>query len=320
MNGQFPPEIQADLKRAVRLEYWTIGWMASIILLIGLVMGSSQAMRTAWIEDILSLVPSIVFLLAIRFERKGPNRLFPFGYQRVHSLGFSIAAIALSIMGALLLFESVMTLARREHVTIAPVQLFGTDVWLGWLMIGALLYSAIPPVILGHMKLPIARRLQDEVVHTAALMQKADWMTGLAGIAGVLGLGLGYWWADAVAGGLISLSILKDGVTTLRIATAELVDGAPRALGSIEPDPEAELLAAKLSRQYPGADIRLRETGRYIHAEVRGAEPDLRQDLKALWPGDPERSWRLAQLSFVPPDQERDDSAYVIPEAGRRSI
>ncbi len=56
--------------------------------------------------------------------------------------------------------------------------------------------------------------------------------------------------------------------------------------------------------QDPGATFRLRETGRYIHAEVCGIDPDVRQNLQALWPGGPERSWRLAQLSFVPPDED----------------
>jgi cobalt-zinc-cadmium efflux system protein len=304
VSRPFPAEIEADLRRAVRLEYWTIGWMASIVTVMGLVMGSSQAMRTAWIEDVLSLIPTIVFLVAVRFERKEPSRLFPFGYQRVHSLAFLISAVALSSVGALLLLESVMTLIRQEHATVPPVRLFGQDLWQGWLMVAALLYSVVPPVILGRMKLPLARRLQDEVLHTDALMQKADWMTGLAGVAGVIGLGLGYWWADAAAATVISFSILNDGVTALRIATAELVDGAPRKLGGTEMDPEAELLMAKLERQYPGGRVRLRETGRYLHAEVSGAEPDRGQDLRALWPGAPDRSWRLAQLSFVPPDKE----------------
>ncbi len=32
-----------------------------------------------------------------------------------------------------------------EHPTIGTVMLFGHTVWLGWLMIAALLYSAVPP-------------------------------------------------------------------------------------------------------------------------------------------------------------------------------
>ena len=100
--------------------------------------------------------------------------------------------------------------------------------------------------------MPLAKRMQDEVLFTDAKMNKANWQTGAAGLAGVIGLGLGWWWADSVAAAFISVGIIADGWRALRIATAELVDGVPRALGSTEPDPEAELLVEKLQAQYPG--------------------------------------------------------------------
>ena len=301
-----PKEIAADLERARRLEWWTIGWMVSVVVVMGLTMGSSQAMRTAWVEDLLSLVPAIVFLVSVRFERKRATQRFPYGFHRVHSLAFLISAVALAGFGALLLFESLMSLAKQEHVTIPPIHLFGRDIWSGWIMIAALAYSVVPPVILGHLKLPLAERLQDEVLHTDAMMQKADWMTGLAGIAGILGVGLGYWWADAAAAALISFSILHDGITALRVSTAELVDGAPRELGSPKMAPDARKLLKALKERYPGAEVRLRETGRFIQAQVAGVRPEPYVDLAEIWPGDPERAWRLAQLSFVPPEKDKE--------------
>jgi len=303
VSGRIPAAIRTDFYRARRLAWWTIGWMASIILVTGLVMGSSQAMRTAWIEDMLSLIPAAVLLIATRYERRKPNRLFGYGYDRVHSLAFAVAASALLFFGAFLLFESVMTLARREHVTIPPVELFGDEIWMGWLMVAALIYSVVPPFILGRMKLPIARRLHDEVLHTDAMMQKADWMTGLAGAGGVIGVGFGLWWADAAAAAMISLSILHDGFTALRIAAAELVDGAPRKLGSSEMAEDAAALKEALERRYPGARVRMRESGRYIIAQVCGARPEEHLDIMQIWPGNPEDCWRLSLLSFVPPGE-----------------
>jgi divalent metal cation (Fe/Co/Zn/Cd) transporter len=299
-----PPPIRDDMKRAIRLEWWNIGLSTSIIVVMGLVLGNSQTMKTAWVEDTLGLIPPIVFLVAARFERKRPTRDYRFGFHRVHSLAFLIAAVALTSVGAFLLKDSVMTLVSREHATVGTIHLFGHAMWLGWLMIAAQVYSIVPPLVIGWMELPLSERMQDEVLHTDAKMNKANWQTGAAGIAGIVGLGLGWWWADAAAAAFISVGIIADGWKALRVAAAELVDGMPRELGSIRPDPEAKRLLRKLQAQYPGADIRLRETGRYIHAEVCGVDPDRRQDLEALWPGEPERSWRLAQLSFVPPDQD----------------
>lgn len=301
MTRGIPPEIEPDLRKAIRLEWWTLFWMASVVVAMYLTAGASQAMRTAWIEDVLSLVPAIVFLVAVKVEHRPPDRRFPFGLKRANSIAFVISAVALAAVGVTLIIESGMTLLKAEHATIPPVTIEGEHIWSGWLMVAALGYSVVPPVILGRMKLPVARRLQDKVLHTDAMMQRADWMTGLAGIGGVLGLGLGLWWADAAAAMLIAFSILKDGVNALRVATAELADGAPRALVSADIAEDAEALAARLHTLYPAAEIRMREMGRFIHAQVVGAVPDESVDPESLWPGPPERRWRLAQLSFVPP-------------------
>ncbi len=49
------------------------------------------------------------------------------------------------------------------------------------------------------MKQLVARRIQDKVVHTDALMQKADWMTGVAAIVGILGVVFGFGWAETLS-------------------------------------------------------------------------------------------------------------------------
>ncbi len=58
-------------------------------------------------------------------------------------------------------------------------------------MIAALGYSAVPPVVLRRMKAPLAKSVHEKVLHADAAMNKADWMTGPAAIAGVLGVGFG---------------------------------------------------------------------------------------------------------------------------------
>ena len=137
--------------------------------------------------------------------------------------------------------------------------------------------------------------MQDKVLHTDALMQKADWTTGLAGILGVLGVGLGLWWADAVAAGFISFEILRDGIKNLRTSTAELIDGMPRALDSNAIAEDARELERSLQQKYPAAKIRMRESGRYILVQI--SETGLAEDIMAgIQP--PRRPWRLHNISI----------------------
>ena len=64
-RNELPRELEGVLRKAIRLEWITLGFLAVAITLIFLVMGSSQAMKAAWIEDLLSLAPQIAFLLAV---------------------------------------------------------------------------------------------------------------------------------------------------------------------------------------------------------------------------------------------------------------
>ncbi|MCC2976630.1 cation transporter [Sphingomonas sp. PL-96] len=308
MSGGIPDRLQDVMRRAERLEWWSIGWTISVIVVMGAAMGSSQTMKSAWVEDCLSLIPPAVFLISARVERRPANARFPNGFARVPSLAFVIAAAALTALGGTLLVDSAISLASQEHATVVAVDVFGKEIWLGWIMVAAQGYSIIVPMVLGWLKLPLAKHLADKTLFTDAMTQKANWMTGIAGIGGVIGIGLGYWWADALAAGMISLDILDDGIRALRAASAELVDGAPRALDSCEIADDASALHAALDARFPGAEVHLRETGRVISAQIVGAAPpDAVLNPRDYWPGDPDRAWRLGHISFVPPSCDRGD-------------
>jgi divalent metal cation (Fe/Co/Zn/Cd) transporter len=77
-------------------------------------------------------------------------------------------------------------------------------------MMGVMVYSVLPPLILGKMKLPLAAELHDKALHVSAATNKGDWLSGLAGLAGLLGIAYGVWWADGLAAALICIEIVRD--------------------------------------------------------------------------------------------------------------
>ena len=274
MKRGHPHELPADKKRvharAVRLEWLTLAYLVTAIVLIRLTMGASQAMKVAWIEDMLSLIPPAAFLIASRVRDRQPDERHPYGWHRSISIAYLIASVALLVMGAVLLLDSIMKLVTFEHPTIGTVTLWGHHVWLGWLMLPAAAYSAFPAMALGRMKLPLARELHDKVLFADAKMNKADWLTGMAAIGGILGIAYGLWWADAVAAAVISADILSDGVSNVRTAVADLMDKAPTLVDGSARDPlparvETELAKLPWVRH---ASARLREEGHVFSGEV----------------------------------------------------
>lgn len=289
-----PREIEEKLAEARRLEWWSIFWLATIVGAMYLTLGSSQAMQAAWVEDLLGFIPAVLFLVSTRLERHEPTRAYPYGLHRAGSLTYLVAACTLVALGGYLLYEAASTLLAAEHPTIGSFRLFDRDIWLGWAMIAALAYSAIAPLVLGRRKQRLARPLADKLLHSDGDMMRADWQTAGAGIVGITGIYFGYWWADAAAAGLISGSILLDGVRNARIAVAELLDGAPRELDSTEIGETARRIRHRLEMRYPGSEIRIRQTGRFIRAVVSERNLSGSALARALADGE---AWQLVEVS-----------------------
>jgi divalent metal cation (Fe/Co/Zn/Cd) transporter len=190
------------------------------------------------------------------------------------SVGHLCSVIALFVMGTYLLVESIIKLLSAEYPTIISVEIFGQTIWLGWLMLPALAYSALPSVFLGRAKIPLAEELHNKVLYADAKMNKANWLTAGAAMVGVAGIGFGLWWADAAAAAIISLEITKDGVSNLRRAVVDLMDQTPTTVHGDEADPLRGKLAAMLQDLdwVEEVDLRLREEGQVYFGEafVRG--------------------------------------------------
>lgn len=302
---ELPLDRERDHHKAVRLEWITIAYLVTAIVAVYLTLGGSQAMRAAVLEDLLSLLPPAAFLAADRARKHDPDERFPWGRHRAVSIAYLAAALALFLMGAAILFDSVFKLVAAERPPIPTATLFGEEIWLGWLMLAALFYSALPAVLLGRAKLPLAASLHDKVLYADAKMNKADWLTAAAAGVGVLGIGLGYWWADAVAAIVISLDILHDGQTNVRTAVYDLLDRRPLRYDGSAVHPLPARVETELEKLdwVDAARVRLREEGHVFVGEadvVPGDARDLvrrideaRQAMLAL-------DWRLHELAITP--------------------
>ncbi|WP_454083873.1 cation transporter [Georgenia sp. Marseille-Q6866] len=305
-HTELPEEQEVHLRRAVRLAWLTIAFLVTAVTAVYLAMGSSQAMKAAWAEDLLSFIPPIAFLLAVHRTRKRPTPEHPYGYHRAVGIGHLVAATALLAMGAFLVFDSASGLVKAEHPPVGLIEIGGQVVWSGWLMIAVLVYTGIPPVLLGRAKMPLAQSLHDRVLYADADMNKADWMTAAGAIVGIIGIGLGLWWADAVAALFISGSILHDGVSNMRVAISALMDARAETYDGHDPHPLVGRIDERL-QEVPWvatARSRVRDQGHVFHVEsfvvpVEGHTPTL-EELTDARRAVVELDWKIDDLVLVP--------------------
>ncbi|MFF5217724.1 cation diffusion facilitator family transporter [Micromonospora sp. NPDC000442] len=326
---ELPADKAALHRQAIRLEWWTIGFFVAAVALLALTLGQSQAMKAAWIEDMLGLVPPAAFLIAARYRNRRPNDRFPYGYHRSVSVAFLAGAVALLGLGGYVVYDSLVRLLTRERPPIGLIEVLGHQVWLGWVMIAALCVTMVPAILLGRAKQRLAQQLHDKVLYADAEMNRADWLTASAAILGILGIGAGLWWADAVAALVIGADIVRDGLRTSRSAVANLMDNRPRVVDGSRPHPlRDDLLTAVLDHDWVAdAWLRLREEGHVFVGELLVVPvPDtdrLVQRIEDLGTFARTFDWRMHDLIVAPASridgvtEGRDPSATIGPPCPR---
>lgn len=311
----FPPEQQELRQKARRMAYITLGVLGLAATSLALTLGQSQAMKTAWVSDLLALVTPAAMLLGMKVEERRPSARFPYGYHRALSVAFLATAAALWVVGGWLLYDSLVKLVGQHRPPIGTFAIFGRqyEIWSGWVMIGALVFSIVAAATIGHFKKPIAKKLHNKALLADADMNKADYMSEGAAIVGILLVGFGFWWGDAAAAALISTTIIYDGWHNMKQVIGDLMDETPTTIGATELEelPTRIKLAAERLDWVDSAAVRLRESGHVLNGEVFVVPKDdanlvrrvesAADDLRRM-------DWRLYSLVVVPVSRIENDS------------
>lgn len=302
---EYPKEQQALYRRARRLEWGTVAYMVSAAVVLALTMGTSQAMRTSFFDDLLSIIPPLSFLITTKIAQRPATPEFPYGQHGAVSIGFLTSSLALLAMGAYLLIEAALKLLLVERTTIGGVTLFGRTIWAGWLMLAGLAYSMLPPILLGRAKHQLAPKLHDKVLFADAMMNRADWMTGAATAIGVVGVGFGFWWADPVVAAVVSVDIIHDGWKTLSTAVTDLIARRPEKTDASGAEPLPDRVRSFLESLdwVERAEVRLREQGHVFFGEafvVPRTVTDLPRRLEQAVAEAKRLNWRLLELVIMP--------------------
>jgi cation diffusion facilitator family transporter len=302
---QFPPEQQELRRKTARLSWLSLVLLTSTAVAVYLTLGQSEAMKTAWIEDLLGLIPPVALLVALKVENREPTERFPYGYFRAIAIAFLVISAVLLLVGAWLLLDSVMKLVEGARAPVGTMTVFGRSIWSGWAMIAALAYCVGVGILLGRLKQPVAARLNDRALAADADMNKAGWMSEGAAILGIVLIGYGQWWGDAAAAAFISLNIVRDGWVNLRQVVTDLMDESPTKLGETELEslPSRMRDAAERLPWVEKAAVRLRESGHVIAGEVfvvPRVERDLVANVEAASESLCALDWRIYSVTVMP--------------------
>lgn len=295
---------QSAVRRARRLETLTLAARLSIFTVLGLTLGSSSAVQAIWIKNAFTLIPPAAFLLAERLERREPDARFPYGLYRITSLVHLTTALTLLALGVFLLGSALGNLWNGRAPELGRPSWGGLRSWEGWPLLAALAYAAALPPVLSHFRVPLSLRLHDKALYADSLLGRAEWHASTVAGLGLVGVGLGYWWADYAAAALVGVQILGYGIANMSEALRDLLDERPRLVGG-EDDPLPGRVREWLEELpwIDAADVTLRETGRLItgraYVHVNDTR-DLPRRIRRAAEGVQALDWRIYGFAIVP--------------------
>jgi cation diffusion facilitator family transporter len=237
--------------RAVAVSAAGLALTGLIELVIALVSGSVALLGDA-LHNLSDVSTSVLVFIGFRASREAATARYPYGYERAEDLaGIGVAAVIWA-SAAVAGFESVNKLIHH-----------GTTQHVGW-GVGAAAVGIVGNQLVARYKLVVGRKIQSATLIADAKHSWLDALSSAGAMLGLLGVAVGWSWADAVAGLLVTGFICHVGWEVSSDIAHRLLDGVDPAIVAT-----AEATAAR-TEGVLHAHARARWTGRTLRVEVEG--------------------------------------------------
>ncbi len=204
MAGHPSKTPQDAARRALRLEYATIGWntIEAVVAIASGIIAASVALTSFGIDSGIEFISAVVVAVRLRSLIASGE-----ANEEKERRALRIVAVLFYVLAVYVLIDATLTLALRDHPAVSPVGIAVTSAAL-----------IIMP-ILAIAKRRVARSLDAIQLSGPAVLLRADSSeTALCAVLSVttlLGLGLnagfGWWWADPVASLAVVYFAIREG-------------------------------------------------------------------------------------------------------------
>lgn len=195
-----PRPRQSWLRRALALEYLTVGWnvVEGIVAIGAGVLAGSPALIGFGVDSAVESVSGGVLVWRLRSELHGDEDE---AFERIERRAERLVGISFLVLAAYVAFDAVTSLLQGEHPAVSPAGIAVTA-----LSIAVMLWLA-------RAKRGAGQALGSRALLADAKQTQACWylsFTTLAGLA--LNAVAGLWWADPIAALVIVGFLVREGI------------------------------------------------------------------------------------------------------------
>lgn len=190
-------------RRQFRHATWVnvIGNAAKILVegTIGILFGSVALLADA-AHSVADLIASCIVLIWGDRQFEGPDVDHPHGHARFEPMTALAVGAAIVLMGGILLYESIQGLLSTPRVTVS------------FALVVALLIAIGLMVTVWRYTVAVNRDLNSTALRALAVDCRNDVLTSCGALVGILGVFAGYLVFDAIAGAVVSLLVISQGI------------------------------------------------------------------------------------------------------------
>lgn len=190
------------------------GMMATALAQVVIVaISGSIALLADTVHNLGHAATTIPLIIAFRLGRRPANSRYTYGYRRAEDLAGLFIGLIILASAAYILWESADALVNPRELTN-----------LGWVFAAGIV-GFLGNEIVAVYRIRAGRRIGSAALVAEGQHARADGLTSIAVVLGVVGVWFGFGWADAVVGMFIGLTIIGILVTSMRPVLRRLMDG-----------------------------------------------------------------------------------------------
>jgi len=191
----------AAVHRGLGLEYFTVSWNAleAVVALVSGAVAGSVALIAFGLDSIIEVSSGVILLWRLHADHNEARR------EAVERRALRLVGISLLALAAYVAGDSVLTLVRKDS----------PERSLPGIVLAVASLVAMP--LLARSKRRVASTLGSSALHADSRQTDiCAYLSGILLLGLLLNAGLGWWWADPVAGLAMTPLIAFEGVQAVR--------------------------------------------------------------------------------------------------------
>ncbi len=215
--------------------------------------GHSQALIADAFHTLSDLFATSVVFLSLKLARKPEDEKHPYGHGKVESIAASIVGSVLIIGGLVILFSALKSIISGDigkplNITLAIAGL-----------------SVLLKEIMFRVTYSVGKKLDSPAVIASAWDHRSDSYSSIGVFIGIFGAIIGFPVLDALAGGAVSIFIIRIGLKLILESWHQLMDRSV----DVEIMKRISIIAESIDGVEHVHELKARQLGQYIVVDLK---------------------------------------------------